>query len=107
MNGQVAAIAAPRPRRGPRPGPRHEAVAGEALTVDAEAAARLCGISRATWFRLTAEGRTPAPLRLGRCVRWLKAEVEGWLAAGAPPRDRWEALRQGRRGRLDGLPGAA
>lgn len=37
--------------------------------------------------------RLPSPIRLGRVVRWSRATIDGWLAAGAPPRDRWEQMR--------------
>jgi predicted DNA-binding transcriptional regulator AlpA len=64
------------------------------LLVRAPAAARLCGVSRATWHRLAAAGRTPTPLRLGGAVLWRVAELAAWTAAGCPDRRAWEALRQ-------------
>ena len=66
----------------------------------AEEAARLCGISRASWFKLRASDRVPRPIRLGGCVRWTLDGPNGlraWLAAGAPSRDRWEAMQKGGR----------
>lgn len=58
-----------------------------------------CGISRAQWYKLFNSGRTPLPVRLGtRRPVYLLAELESWLAAGAPPRDQWErAKREARR----------
>jgi len=41
-------------------------------------------------------GRTPAPIRLGRSTRWNLDECRRWLAAGAPSRERWEAMRERR-----------
>ena len=72
------------------------------LLVRAAEAARLCGLSRATWHRLSAAGRVPAPLRLGGAVLWRAAELAEWCAAGCPDRRTWEALRPAQR---DGRPG--
>jgi predicted DNA-binding transcriptional regulator AlpA len=72
------------------------------LLVRAAAAARLCGLSRATWHRLVAAGRTPAPVRLGGAVLWRVEELRRWVDCGCPSRHEWEALRaaqrDGRRG---------
>jgi predicted DNA-binding transcriptional regulator AlpA len=40
-----------------------------------------------------AAGRLPAPVYVGGSRRWRREEIEAWVAAGCPPRDRWEALR--------------
>lgn len=66
------------------------------LALSAEEVAEALGISRAHVFRLASSGRLPSSFRLGRAVRWDKATLEAWLAAGAPPRERWEALRSER-----------
>lgn len=63
------------------------------LLVNAKTAARLCGIGRTCWYALLASGRIPAPVRLGRAVRWRASELAAWCAAGCPPRERWEASR--------------
>ena len=53
-----------------------------------------CGISRAQWFKLLASGRTPLPVRLGiRRPVYIIAELESWLAAGAPDRETWQRMR--------------
>lgn len=62
------------------------------LAPSAQEVARLLGISRAHVWRMHSSGRLPKPVRLGRAVRWGRAEIEGWLAAGAPTRERWEAM---------------
>jgi len=71
------------------------------LVTDREAAA-LCGLGRSTWHRLHAAGKTPAAVKLGRSVRWNRAELESWIAAGCPPRREWEALNASRK-RLRGI----
>lgn len=60
-----------------------------ALVVDAIKAAELCGVSRSTWCELVRSGRAPTGVKLGRCRRWILAELMAWLGAGAPPRHRW------------------
>jgi predicted DNA-binding transcriptional regulator AlpA len=55
----------------------------------------VCGISRAQWFKLSAAGKTPLPVRLGtRRPVHLLDELHAWLKAGAPPRDHWERLKR-------------
>jgi len=75
------------PQRGPQAAP---------LLVDAVEAARLCGVSRAHWLSLGSSGRIPAPLNLGRRTLWRVIDIERWVAAGCPSRDRFEALAAGR-----------
>ena len=60
-----------------------------ALLIDAAEAAKLVAVSRSTWFALAASGRTPAAVRLGRCVRYRRQEVLDWIRAGCPCRNRW------------------
>jgi len=74
--------------------PSSSATIPEPLLGGAAAAARLCGVSEATWYRMAAAGRTPAPIRLSRgCVRWRLNELRDWIAAGCPNRREWEACR--------------
>ena len=67
------------------------------LLVDAVEAARLLGISRAHLYALLSSGRLPAPVRLGRAVRWHRDTLIEWVRAGAPAPERWQALREARR----------
>ena len=59
------------------------------LLLDANAAAALCGLSRAKWFQLVRTGAVPAAIRtLGpRCPRWRRDDVERWIEAGCPRPD--------------------
>ena len=61
----------------------------EALTVDCVEGAALLGIGRTTFYKLHLSGRLPLPIRFGRSVRWRRAELSDWLAAGCPPREKW------------------
>jgi excisionase family DNA binding protein len=65
------------------------------LAIPAEQVAKLLGVSKRHVAALNASGRLPRPVRLGRSVRWRADELRDWLEAGAPSRDRWEALRNG------------
>jgi len=62
------------------------------LAVDADGFAELASISRAMVFKLDASGRCPAPVRIGRAVRWRVDDIRQWLANGCPPRDRAKAV---------------
>jgi len=53
-------------------------------------AAMLGGCSTRHVFRLADAGRMPKPVKLGSLVRWRRAELEAWIGAGCPPRDRWQ-----------------
>jgi prophage regulatory protein len=65
-----------------------------ALLLAARQAAALCGVSLATWWRMDAAGRCPAPIRLSPgCVRWRRDELESWIQSGCPSRREWEARR--------------
>jgi predicted DNA-binding transcriptional regulator AlpA len=52
-------------------------------------------LSKRTISRLNAQGKIPAPLRVGGAVRWSVRELTEWLAAGAPDRQTWERMKQG------------
>jgi predicted DNA-binding transcriptional regulator AlpA len=74
------------------------------LLVDAGAAAKLCGVSKATWYRLMSAGKVPAPIRLGGRVLWRVRELELWTEHGCPDRAEWlriKAEAERRRGHLD------
>ncbi|HKQ47605.1 MAG TPA: helix-turn-helix domain-containing protein [Phycisphaerae bacterium] len=73
---------------------QHAALAtSQRLAITADEVAELLGISRAHLWKLHSSGRLPRPIRLGRAVRWSVSEIQAWLAAGAPPRERWETVR--------------
>lgn len=54
------------------------------LLVNADAVARMMSVSVRTLWRLLSAGQLVPPLRLGRSVRWRKAEIEAWIQAGCP-----------------------
>jgi len=59
-----------------------------------ELAKRLMVSKRTIWSMLSS-GRLPRPIRLGRSVRFRASDIEQWIELGCPPRERWEAMRQG------------
>jgi predicted DNA-binding transcriptional regulator AlpA len=63
------------------------------LLLPAGDAARLCGISEVTWYRLKAAGKLPQPVRLGGRVLWRLEELRDWIAAGCPAAREWAARR--------------
>ena len=67
----------------------------ETLAVTNSDAAKMLGISERHLATLNSDGRMGArPVRLGNAVRWPVDELKGWLAAGAPNREHWEAIRE-------------
>lgn len=61
------------------------------LTVPAAEAARICGVSRAMWWKLKSSGRCPAPIRIGRRLLWRVDELRQWVLDGCPPASKWKA----------------
>lgn len=68
---------------------RRRATNLDAIGLSATDCARLCGVSRAHWWKLYASDRTPRPRRLGRRLVWDRREVEAWFAAACPAFDQW------------------
>lgn len=60
----------------------------EALLVDVDGVAAMLSVSRRTVIRLDQAERIPAPTRLGRAVRWSRAELIEWDRNGRPTRRR-------------------
>jgi excisionase family DNA binding protein len=52
--------------------------------LDVKAVAALLGCSPRHVYRLSDSGRMPAPHKLGALVRWNRAGLEDWIAAGCP-----------------------
>lgn len=63
----------------------------------AKALGQMLSLSKRQIFRLNSCGKIPAPIRIGGSIRWdLEGDIKPWLAAGAPDRRTWEALKQER-----------
>jgi predicted DNA-binding transcriptional regulator AlpA len=61
--------------------------------------ARYLERSVASLYRDDARGLLPAGFRLGNRRRWSRAEIDAWIAAGAPPQKEWQARQQARAGK--------
>jgi predicted DNA-binding transcriptional regulator AlpA len=63
----------------------------------AKALGQMLSLSKRQIFRLNSCGKIPAPIRIGGSVRWdLERDIKPWLAAGAPDRKSWEAMKEAR-----------
>jgi predicted DNA-binding transcriptional regulator AlpA len=67
------------------------------LAVDARRLARLLSSGVRTIRTWDAAGKLPAPVRISGRTLWVLPEVLSWLKAGAPDRQRWEAIKAARR----------
>jgi predicted DNA-binding transcriptional regulator AlpA len=65
------------------------------LVADARLLARLLGLGVRTIRSMDYSGKLPHPLKLsGTRTVWVLAEIRRWLAAGAPNRKAWEAMKK-------------
>jgi predicted DNA-binding transcriptional regulator AlpA len=56
---------------------------------------KMLSLSKRQIFRLNSCGKIPAPIRIGGSARWdLERDIKPWLAAGAPDRRTWEAMKE-------------
>lgn len=51
--------------------------------------------SRRHVHKLNSTAQIPAPIRIGRCLRWRSSDIAKWIELGCPSRDRFEALNGG------------
>ena len=63
------------------------------IAVDAAQLAQLLSVSVRHIRRMDSAGKLPKPLKVGKCVRWARPEIEDWIAAGAPDRRTWEQMK--------------
>ena len=52
--------------------------------IDLETIAAMLCVSTRHARRMSDSGWMPRPLRLGRCLRWRKAEIDAWISEGCP-----------------------
>lgn len=64
-----------------------------ATLLSAADAARMCRISRRTWFRLVSAGKTPASVRVGGSPRWRRGDLDDWIRMGCPKRREFEVRK--------------
>ncbi|MCX5638137.1 MAG: AlpA family phage regulatory protein [Planctomycetota bacterium] len=61
--------------------------------ITAKVLAEMLSLSKRQVFRLNSCGKLPAPIRIGGSVRWSDKTISDWLAAGAPDRKTFEAMK--------------
>lgn len=54
---------------------------------------QMLSLSKRQIFRLNSCGKIPTPIRIGGAVRWSADEISAWLAASAPDRRTWQAMK--------------
>ena len=62
--------------------------------IDSKTLGQRLSLSKRQIFRLNSSGKIPAPIRISGAIRWDSQECIEWLAAGAPDRRTWEALKE-------------
>ena len=73
---------------------RPPAASADDYLLTAAEAAGLLKVSRRQLDRLNvSDGIGPRPVRIGRSVRWQRAELTAWVTAGCPDRSEWDARR--------------
>ncbi len=63
------------------------------LLMTAAEVSGLLGISRSLFYELHAEGKVPAPVKLGKRVLWRPDELRAWVDADCPNRLEWDQIR--------------
>jgi len=86
---QVARLADALERQTATPAPE-----ADPLLLSADATAKLLDVARSTLYAWDQEGRIPAPVRIGARTYWRSQEMQSWVAAGCPCRERWQTSRQ-------------
>lgn len=67
-----------------------------AILLDVEGVAQLLTLSRSGVYKLYKSGAlAPRRLKIGKLQRWSRPEIERWVAAGCPHRQKWETINRG------------
>lgn len=59
-------------------------MAGEQRLIGIREVARRLGISKRTVERFVERGTIKKPIRVGRQIRWIEAEIDEWIRQGCP-----------------------
>lgn len=62
----------------------------EALLLNSRAVAKLLTVCDKTVYTMQKNGEMPKPVKIGRAVRWGRAEIMAWVDAGCPPASEWK-----------------
>lgn len=69
------------------------AVSLQPLLLSARDAARVCGISSATWWSMDSAGQIPRKLRVGKRCLWRTEDLILWVRWNLPNREQFEARK--------------
>lgn len=73
--------------------PRITAAPADSL-LNRKQTATVASVSVATWDRMTAAGKTPAPVRLSAgAIRFRRSDIDLWIALGCPDRRTFEQVQ--------------
>ncbi len=61
--------------------------------IDVPMLAEKLNVHEVTVRKWQRSGKIPAPVRIGRTVKWRLTEIEAWIKAACPPRSRWEIMK--------------
>ena len=62
----------------------------EALLLNSREVAKLLTVCDRTVYAMQKSGEMPKPVRIGRAVRWGRAEIMAWVDEGCPPASEWK-----------------
>ncbi len=66
----------------------------EPLLLSTNETAKMLSVSIRLVQALNASGRIPLPVKLGRRTLWVADELRAWIAAGTPPREKWQIIKE-------------
>ena len=75
-----------RRQRSKNPTPKPPAPPPPAALLPVGHAAHYVAVGRSRIYQLAAAGEFPQPIKVGRSVRWIRAELDAWIAAQAARR---------------------
>ncbi|WP_237225485.1 helix-turn-helix transcriptional regulator [Rubinisphaera sp. JC750] len=61
----------------------------ESLLVNSRELAEMLDLSERTIHSMWKKKEMPAPIRIGRAVRWVKEEMQAWVNHHCPPASEW------------------
>ena len=64
------------------------------LLLSASELGALLGVNKSTVWSWHSSGKIPLPVRIGGTTRWRAEEIQGWVKAGCPARQRWQQIRE-------------
>lgn len=57
--------------------------------------AAMLSLSKRQIHRLNSSHKLPVPIKIGGSIRFdLENDIKPWLAAGAPDREKWQAIKE-------------